>query len=350
MPQEPKDGPASFESLQQQLRQRSADRAARILAAKQQAAPAPDEAAPRPGDIYALAEGPDCEWVILGPAPDQSRPNERSQVLAVPADTLPAIGPGDLAIAAHAPAGPLSIRCRLACTLPQTLFATSMPSRKLDGASLGRVRALAGAPREALPTDLPDPELEDWLARLETAIEPLCEPSARSAPNKPSPKPSPGPKTVPFLRPNRLGWRSPAWLALAAAGAGVALGIGFARLATTDRPQQPSLEPPVQTLRLGDTPRGVDQIQFPADARAVRIALVLPQSLPCDTLALTLLDGDGQVTWQTEDVAAPPGTFELYLRLPRDVLPAGTATLRLESVCGEERSLLAERPFVILVE
>ncbi len=360
MPQKPEDGPtASFESLQQQLRQRSSDRAARILAAKQQAAPAPDEAAPRPGDIYALAEGPDCEWAILGPAPDEPVPNdrspnerppdERSQILAAPADTLPAIGPGDLAIAAHAPAGPLSIRCRLACTLPQTLFATAMPSRTLDKASLDRVRALAGTPREALPTDLPDPELEDWLARLEIAIEPLREPSGRPVPNDRSPKPSRGPKTVPIRRPDRPGWRSPAWLALAAAGAGVALGIGFARLATTDRPQQPSLEPAVQTLRLGDTPRGEDHVQFPVDASAIRIALLLPTALPCDTLALTLLDGNGRVCWHDDDVPVPD-TLELYLRLPRGFLAGGIATLRLESVCGEERSLLSERPFGIIAE
>ena len=337
MPRTPDDGSArSFDDLKRTLRDQS-QRAARRTPDAHQAGTTP----PRPGRLYTLASGPACDWVVLDRAPQG--------LIAVPADTLPVLGPVDIAIDPAEPAGPASLRPALAIVLPRSAFASAHPGPRLSEADLGRLRVAVENARAAPTANAgDDPDLDDWLNELRAASAPLAARSATEDDTPPTPLtvvPGPADPAPALSRPRR----SATWLALAAAGAGVALGVGLTRLATPDRPAEPTLEARSRSIDLADVPRGVEDVRFPADAPARRLTLFLPTERPCDTLTVSLFDTQGNRQWQ-KALRTAPGEDEIYLRLPRDYLQLGTARLRIEATCAGRSELLAERDLRLIAD
>lgn len=308
----------------------------RTIAAASQVRPGPQRAltaaeAPRVGGLYALAEGPHCEWLVL-----DRLANDPGRVLAAPADTLPLVGAGDLAIAADSPIGPLSVRCRLALALPEALFLASNASGQLAEDDRARALAIATADDEPASEALPDPQLEAWIRQLSVASEALLstpaaevkESAARFGDRRPKPT-------------STLVW------SLAAALAGLALGVGLSRMATTAPAIEPSLESASPRLYPLETMRGSITLRFPADAQALSVPLVLSEILPCDRVEVTLRQ-HREVRWQQSNRLPDDGV--LLLRLPRGFFDPGLVIMRITAHCDGKPPLSVDRAIDIVID
>lgn len=138
---------------------------------------------PRAGDLFALpATSPwPVEWAVVGPAP-----GEPGRLLAVPADTHPLAGSGDLTVPEDAPAGPLTLRCRFATPLSPEDLPPERRSGLLDATIAERLAAKCGELRAGLMVTTFDeeevdssPEYQHWISEV---IEPaFAAVTARSA-------------------------------------------------------------------------------------------------------------------------------------------------------------------------
>jgi hypothetical protein len=98
-----------------------------------------------PGDLFVLraTSGLPIEWAILE--------RRDGRLLAVPADTNPLVGTGDLAVGPEALAGPLTLRCRFAVWLEAAacdpeLRTGALAAETLTAARRCHRRLAAGAP------------------------------------------------------------------------------------------------------------------------------------------------------------------------------------------------------------
>jgi hypothetical protein len=121
-----------------------------------------------PGSLVMLDAGGELvEWVVLEVEAGSGR------ILAVPADSSPLVGSGDVAVASTDPSGPLTLRCRLhtwleAAQVPPDRCSGRVEPEVVDLAR-ARVRELQGAPSSEAgleETDL-DPEYQDLMAELQ---------------------------------------------------------------------------------------------------------------------------------------------------------------------------------------
>ena len=121
------------------------------------------------GDLYLAddAEGFDGEWALLA---EQSH----GRFLAVPADTVPLVGPGDLEVVEAISRRVLVLRCAADVSLPRAALGrrTGRLGRDRVTAALKCLdRARAGGPASYLAEDTAlDPEYREW---IESAIKPL---------------------------------------------------------------------------------------------------------------------------------------------------------------------------------
>ncbi|MGD2114066.1 MAG: hypothetical protein PVG07_03375 [Acidobacteriota bacterium] len=330
------------------LRSLTADAARRSRAAREDASHPPGRGGPAPGTLYALAAtaDPPVEWALLERQEEPDRADSTSW-LAVPADTNPLVGGGDVWIPAGEPSGPLCLRCR---------FGTPVPDRLLDrGHATGaipeeaRLRALDAWRRhergELEPGPLAeeaeaDPEYEDWEDDvLRPAVAALTEAAAAA--------PAPPPRARAF--------RVSTFLAAAAAVlAVVAVGLGGRVLQLREEVELLS-EPIVlgSTHEVSADPDARGPVTLHARPGAQRLLLFVilsPEQTGHERYRLELAapagtEGPaGPVLWSGSAVALGP-IPELNLILPRALLdrPDGLR-LRVYGIDGADERLLADVP------
>jgi len=305
-----------------------------------QLAESAERGAPTPGDLYVLSQTADfpVEWLLLDRAPD-----DPDRWLAVPADTNPLRGPGDLWLGPGQEGGPLSIRCR---------FAVRLPDRALVGGGhrTGRVptehvaRALEAVHDHERGTlevsplaeeTAADPEYRDW-ERL--ALDPARKAVAGLASRRPTPEPA---------RPTAR-----VWISIAAALALLSFGLGAWNL--TLRQQVGRLSTPVliggsQEIVVGSDVRAPVPLRVRQGPQRLLVFIVLSgEAADHERYRVELTDGSGTALWTSPEVPRGP-VPELNLVIPGRFLD-GPETPRLLVVFGIERDHarpLAEVPIQI---
>lgn len=301
----------------------------------------PDEPdrGPRPGALFVLPETADhpVEWALLEPAGDAW--------LAVPADTNPLVGPGDVWLPAGRPPGPLCLRCRFGTLLSRSLVVHgrstgSLPEdvrrRALETRRLHERGELEPGPLAVETAD--DPEYRDWERDvLEPAVAALR--SARSE--------AVAGEDRPFgrLRPARM------VAPLAAALAALALGLGgwvWQLHREVDRLSQPVVIGATHEVSVGAEARGPVTLRVRADAERLLVFVVLsPEQTGHERYRLELVEpgaAGGAMIWSGPAVALGP-VPELNLIAPRKLLdrPEGVR-LRVLGIDGNRSHPLADVP------
>jgi hypothetical protein len=284
-----------------------------------------------PGDLFVLraTSGLPIEWAILE--------RREGRLLAVPADTNPLAGSGDLAVGAEALAGPLTLRCRFAVWLeagacePELRTGTLAPET-LSAARRCHRRLAAGA---RLPSPLAeevdvDSEYRDWLRDV---LEPARTLASAGA----------GKKTERFAA---HAWgpahRLAALFALAALGLGV-WGVGQQREIgrlhrEADRLAAPIFDVATAEVVLGRENRGGEVLEIPPGASHVLLVLVLDPSIEAREGRFEISDAAGRIVWSRPSVALAAGEFKLVLR--RALLPDGDYRVR---ILGDSGKTLSEK-------
>lgn len=288
-----------------------------------------------PGDLCALPATADfpVEWAVVERGLD-----DPGRLLAVPADTFPPAGTGDVEIPESDPAGPLRLRCRHALWVDERTFGTA----RRTGVLAARWLRAAGALHEALaagplpPSSLAEEidaetEYRDWerdvLAPARAALEREAARIA-AAPGNSAP-------ASPAGRPPRA-WRSlPARLAAVFLLGLIGLGAWNARLRSSNSELQEQLaEPSVGApILLAGTQRG-SSIRVPVTGDATHVLLLLQPDEPIASGQVEIRAPEGRVLWRSRPVAA---ALELVLTAPRLRLPDGSYQVVL--VDAEGRSV-----------
>ncbi len=326
----------SDDDTRARLRRATGEAMARSIAAAGQAQ---DSEAPQPGDVYVIrasAAWP-VEWVVL-----DADPADAGRVLAVPADTQPLAGRADVSIPEDSPAGPLTLRCGLAVSLPRGIFDPQLRSRRLSPGDLERARehrcriedgAFEGSVAQQ-ETEL-DAAYRDWMREVPEAARAAVEASAAKIP-----EPLPFPARQPPER------RSRRWIeALAAVLAAVSVGLALLVLDQHREQAEPHLATAVEQIRFLDPPRTLETWRLTRGP--LILDLVGLEHHGCDTLRVEFLDADERLLWVCDGVEIPPED-QLRLVLPRRFLEREPARLRLFGLCDEEPQLLEQRRLRIL--
>jgi hypothetical protein len=273
-----------------------------------------------PGDLCVLpatAAYP-VEWALVERGLD-----DPGQLLAVPADTFPPAGTGDVEIPESDPAGPLRLRCRQALWVNEKAFEQA----RRTGVLAARWLREAGARHEALeagplpPASLAeeveaDPEYRDWERDVLVPAREALEREASGA--VAGPRRIGGPA---IARP----WRSlPARLAAVFLLAAVGLGIWNARL--QDQLDQPFAGEP--TL-LKHERNGGDLVEVAPKAKEVWLAAQLEQ--PVTGGRIEIEDADGRKIRLSEPIDAEN---EFVFFVPRRQLPNGEYRILLVAADG----------------
>lgn len=317
--------------------------------------------APRPGDVFLQASTADLpvEWVLLGTDPADPR-----RLVAVPADTNPLAGSGDVLVPAEAPGGPLSLRCRYAVRVEPGDLVPELVTGAVEPAYAERALALwqaleagtAVASASEREVDA-SPAYRDWIdegpAPARDAVAAAGQGAAGEAPQGgEEPAASPAPRRpqrarrrdVPGSERTRGSWRTVWAPALAAvlllAVVGLALRVVELERRIDDL-AAPAFGPPIQEVNL-DSHRGVEEILVPGGTDLLALQLVMGLESPAGTYRFEVLDREDRLL-------ATTGDFEggLYaarsLLLHREQLEAGAIRLRLLRVTGEGTELVEER-------
>lgn len=204
-------------------------RALARLAAERAAAGREGGREARPGDLFALPETAawPVEWAVVGQAPE-----EPERLLAVPADTHPLAGSGDVAVQEDEPGGPLTLRCRFALAVGRRALPPSHRSGLLAPGVAERAMKIWQSIREGRRTGTlaeedadSSPDYREWIREVvEPAVRAMA--AAREAGREDEPRPAGAEGSLagpPSWRPRGtrdLAWRrnAPAvrWLGLAA--------------------------------------------------------------------------------------------------------------------------------------
>lgn len=292
---------------------------------------------PAPGDVYVLGSMRELpvEWVLL-----EHRDFDESW-LAVPADTHPAAGPGDLRIPSSDATGPLVLRCRHATPLSPHLL--------VDGRWTGAIgpeiveealhthrahrRGLLDPPPSARET-ADDREYRDWERKVPAA-------ATEAVRNASVPR-----SFVPA--PQRRGW-----IALAAVLAGLCFGLAawtwhLRTVAATA--SRPLLIAHTAEVAVGDTARAPVSLEVHPQQDGVLLFILLDEAIvEHDGYRIELKTPEGESVWRSGPVARgslpelnlilpvrwlerhPELRLLLYPRSPGADEPLAEATLRLGS-------------------
>lgn len=277
---------------------------------------------PAAGDLFALPETAELpvEWAVLG-----ADPGTAGLWVAVPADTNPLRGPGDLWLGPGEPGGPLCLRCRFAVRLPRAVLETARRSGTLSTEI--PVRALAlhrDHERGELPPDplaeevARDPEYGDWEDHVLAPAQAAASTAARRAE-------SAGPAKAPRTSPRPL-------IALAATLALLAVGLGawgWQLRQQVERMSRPLLLGGSEEVVVGSDVRGPATLEWRASDGHLLVFVVLAgDALEYPRHRVELEDAGGGVVWSSPEVsrgAAP----ELNLVLGRRFLEGARPPLRL---------------------
>lgn len=257
------------------------------------------------------------EWVVV------AEPDAAAQaVLVVPADTSPAVGSADVAVSPAEAGAPLVLRGRFALWVRPGLFEPKLMTRTIPTEACRAVAAkhqaflvgqLAGETLE-LETD-EDFEYRQWL-KLEVepahralaaaqasfvAGEAAAETASRSA------------------APSRFPWAP----ALAASLGTVGLGLGLWALVLRQQVEQlsgPLVNLAMAEVNLGDTPRGVLEIELPAGSDHFFLSLQLDsKARRFERFRLVVVNPSRQQPVETEDLKQlPGGELTVVLKAPRN--------------------------------
>ena len=314
-------------------------------AARRSGAPAGSDGTdgPAAGALYVLpvAAAFPVEWLLLERHADGS-----DRWLAVPADTNPLRGPGDVWIGAEAPPGPLCLRCRFGVRLPEAALSTGrrtgQAAPETVAEALETLRAhehgtLDPGPLAREAAD--DPEYQDWEASVLTpaaeTIAGLAEAGDRVAPAEP-----------PLRMPAR------AWIAAAAGLALLSIGLGAWNLALRgeiSRLNGPILIGGSQEVVVGSPDRGPATLHLEQTDQRLLVFVVLSEEAANHArYRVDLTDGEGTTLWRSP-VVETGAIPELNLVLPRqlfDESPTPTH-LRVYAIEGDRAQLLAEVPLQI---
>lgn len=355
-----------------------------------------------PGDLFVVPEagGSPVEWALL-----ERRPENSDWFMAVPADTVPLAGSGDVEVPPGEPLAPLTLRCAHAVPLRERLLRRGWRTGTLDPRTLAKaletLRAIEAKAYVASPLAEEvdrDPEYLDWIrdvvapARLNLIV---------IATPKWNPRKSQG-------APRRT-------LALAASVL-IALGFGMAggllwqreqvmiseaeRLRTEqalaeererrvqelqaererhlrelaerlrrigeeskrDRERIAALERqlegtdrlealinvPFAFLAPRDPTRGEDEGRtIPPDADYLFLALAIQDTQSFENLRLEILRRDNSERVWSRDGLTRNKINEVYLALPRQILAPGEYRLRLYGLSGGEAELVEEYDLTI---
>lgn len=302
-----------------------------------------EDGAPVAGALYVLPATADfpLEWLLL------DRDDEHSGGwLAVPADTNPLRGPGDVWIGPGAPAGPLCLRCRFGVRLPEAALATGHRTGQVTSEVLADALDTLRSHEQGTLDPGPlaretaaDPEYQDWEdSVLAPAVETVAELERRAR------------DTAPAERSAHPATRS--WIGLAATLALLSLGLGIWNLALhreVTRLSTPVLIGGSQELIVGDGPRAPVTLRIRPSDRHLLIFVVLEgDTADHDRYQVELLDRHGTVTW-TSPIVEPGAVPELNLVIPRDLFdgPVAPTSLAVFAVEGDHRQSLSEIPLRI---
>lgn len=280
-----------------------------------------DPRGPAPGDLYVLRETADfpVEWAIL-----EQDPAATDLWLAVPADTNPLRGPGDLWLGAGEPGGPLCLRCRFAVRLPRDLFERGRRTGAVAPEATERaVTVHHDHERGALAPDplgeevTVDPEYGDWERAVLAAARAAAASAARRVETAAPATQPPGRRPL---------------LALAAALALVALGLGAWALQLRqelDRRSLPLLIDGSREVVVGSDFRGSTTLEWRASDERLLVFLVLAgEALEHGSYRVELSDAEERVLWTSREVPRGP-VPELNLVIHRRFLDRARQPLRL---------------------
>ncbi len=270
---------------------------------------------PEPGDLFVLAATADLpvEWAILDGRP------ERGELLAVPADTNPLAGSGDVEVPATEPGGPLSLRCRFATWLDAGLFKPDLRSGSLAAETVAearqRVRRLEHGPLETSPlAEEVDAESEyrDWIRDVPERARTLALAARPGVARKP---------------------RSGLWgghlIAATFALLSVGLAVWVAELRReVDRLSAPIFDVPYKEVVLGETTRGGKVLEVPAGASRVMLDLVMDSAIPAQAGRFEVLDARRRIVFRSDPERLAPDT-EVRVIVPRTYLPDGEYRIRI---------------------
>lgn len=302
----------------------------------------PTGGAPAAGDLYVLpqtAEFP-LEWALL-----RREPGEPESWLAVPADTNPLRGPGDVWIGPGEAAGPLCLRCRFSALLSRPVLEGGRRTGRLSaGAAEEALAAWRDHERGVLqPGPLAkevaaDPEYRSWERQV---LAPAREAASRGAPAAPAPveraaRRGPGRDIRPLL-------------ALAAGLGLLCVGLGawsWTLLERVDRLSSPVLIGGSQEIVVGTDVRGPVTLRVrPSDERLLVFVVLSGESAGYEHYRVEIAGREGRVLWTSLQVERGPAS-ELNLVIPRRFLERATESLRLRLFGVEDahERLLAEVP------
>jgi hypothetical protein len=280
-----------------------------------------------PGDLFVLRATADLpiEWAILE--------RRDGRLLAVPADTNPLVGTGDLAVGSEALAGPLTLRCRFAVWLDAAacdpeLCTGTLAAETLTAARRCHRRLAAGAPLSsplAEEVDV-DSEYQDWLRDVLEPARALA--SAASVGGRQKAEWFAGRAWGPAHRLAAL-------FALAALGLAV---WGVQQHREIGRLTAPVFDVPSEEILLGGESRGSTRLKIPP-ASHVLIDLVLHPSFASGEGRFEIADAAGTIVWRGPRVhLEPAGEFKLVIR--RELLPDGEYRVR---IVGSTGKILSEK-------
>src|SRR6185436_4516272 len=122
---------------------------------------------PQPGDLFVVPEAGDIplEWALL-----ERRPDHEGGFLAVPADSVPLVGSGDIEVPLGELAAPLTLRCRFWIFLDKRIPHPDRRTGTLEPGTVARAlearRAIEAGTYVASPLAEEvdqDPEYRDWI-------------------------------------------------------------------------------------------------------------------------------------------------------------------------------------------
>jgi len=298
-----------------------------------------ERGAPAAGDLYVLSQTADfpVEWLLLDRAPD-----DPDRWLAVPADTNPLRGPGDLWVGPGQDGGPLSIRCRFAVRLPDRALGGGHRTGRVPAEHVARaLEAVHDDERGTLEVSplaeetAADPEYRDWERGV---LDPTRKAVAGLASRQPMPEPA---------RPTAR-----VWISIAAALAVLSFGLGAWNLTLqrrVDRISAPVLIGGSQEIVVGSDVRAPAPLRVRQGDQRLLVFIVLSnEAADHERYRVELTDGSGTALWTSPDVE-PGAVPELNLVIPGRFLDGPEAPRRLVvfGIDGGHARPLAEVPIQI---
>jgi len=298
-------------------------------------------AEPRPGDVllFAATAEPGVLWVVVEADPEADR------YRLVAADGHLLVGSADVAVAAGAACGALSVRCAVEVELAARDLAAGRPAGVLDLEVLDRVRGkrAAIAAGESVGSWLEretDAEVEyrDWMADVGQAAALLAR--------------APAGRILEFRPPVRRGVLGSPWAIAATVLLAVSLGLAAGVAWERGRQRPPSPEAVLNLPFVDLYPmalRGAARLEVPSTAPLVHLILALDDPRPYPEYRLELRERrEGTLTWSSRDLERI-GT-RVSVALPRALFGTGEYELRLYGLRDAESVELGEYALEIAID